>query len=193
MGRVHPMTQRKERASKWVSREMRDAARRFLYVRLLPTVGYDVTFFRFPLIRPSNTFYSCITRYIAETYNSRLLCLVHDSRLPTGRSRILSHRVERVGKISLTLGSPCLLQESARIASRKRPSDWRAVESNIVVVVVNYRISLNFESRVVPWPRAAGLITKYSHRAALIALNAPCQEQRARLLCAIFHSCSQPP
>lgn len=42
--------------------------------------------------------------------------------------------------------------------------DWRAVESNTVVVVVNYRISLNFESRVVPWPRAAGLITKYSHR-----------------------------
>lgn len=49
MGRVRPMTQRKERASKWVSRKMRDAARRFLYVRLLPTVGYDnVTFFRFP-------------------------------------------------------------------------------------------------------------------------------------------------
>jgi len=86
----------------------------FLYVRLLPTVGYDnVTFFRFALIRPRNTFYSCITRYIAaETYNSRLLCLVHDSRLPTGRSRILSHCVERVGEISLTLGSPCLPRET---------------------------------------------------------------------------------
>lgn len=50
----------------------------------------------FPLICPRNTFYSCITQYIvAETYNSCLLCLVHDSRLPTGRSRILSHSAAR--------------------------------------------------------------------------------------------------
>lgn len=83
----------------------------------------------FPLICPKNTFYSCITQYIvAETYNSCLLCLVHDSRLPTGRSRILSHSAVERDLVNPGLSVSPLRNHTDSIVW-KRPSVIRLTDS----------------------------------------------------------------